>query len=101
MSSRTRYRTATAATIAPPALPHGAPSRAPAAATAAPKPAAVAAAPTAWSARAPTQLVRVPYTTGLMVSTIESPQGPQSADQPAIAAAIASGTSPTSVNTSW
>ena len=83
-----------------PALPHGAPNRAPAAATAAPKAAAVAAAPTAWSARAPAHLVRVPYTTGLMVSTIERPHGPQSADHPATAAAIASAAGPASVNTS-
>ena len=68
-------------------------------ATAAPKAAAVAAAPAAWSATAPAHLVRVPYTTGLMVSTIESPQGPQSADQPAIAAATANAAAPASVNT--
>ena len=45
--------------------------------------------PTTCSARAPTHLVRDPYTTGLMVSTIDRPQGPQSADHPATAAAIA------------
>jgi hypothetical protein len=65
----------------------------------APKAAAVAVAPSAWSAMAPTHLVRDPYTTGLMVSTIESPQGPHSADHPAIAAAIARVTAPASVNT--
>ena len=50
-------------------------------------------------ATALTHLVRVPYTTGLMVSTIESPQGPQSADQPAMAAATARAPAPASVNT--
>ena len=100
VSSRTRYIRATAARIAPPAIPQGAPSIAAAAATMAPKPAAVAVAPTAWSARAPAQRVRVPYTTGLMVSTIERPQGPHSADQPATAAAAASETSPASLSTS-
>jgi hypothetical protein len=34
-----------------------------------------------------------------MVSTIERPQGPQSADQPAIAAAIARAPTPASLNT--
>src|SRR5918992_1265011 len=99
VSSRARYSTAIPATIVAPALSQGAPSSAATAATAAPKAAAVTAAPAAWSARAPTHLVRVPYTTGLMVSTIESPHGPQSADQPAIAAAAARDTAPASVST--
>jgi hypothetical protein len=99
VSSRRTYGTAIATTITAPALPHGAPRREAAPATTAPKAAAVAVAPTAWSARAPTHLVRVPYTTGLMVSTIESPQGPHRADQPATADAPARARIAASVST--
>ena len=80
--------------------PHGASSRAPAAPSAAPNAAAVTVAPSAWSPTAAIHLqVRSPYPTGLMVSTIERPQGPNSVEMPATIEAITSGTRIVPLNT--
>jgi len=50
----------------------------------APNAAADAIAPVVWSAMLPAHLpARPPWTTGVMVSTIDSPQGPKSVEMPA------------------
>jgi hypothetical protein len=92
-ASRAAYARASAAVTIRPAAPHGAWSRAPIAPSAAPNAAAVTIAPRACSATAASHLlVRPPYPTGLMVSTIDRPQGPNSVEIPATIDAITSGT---------
>ena len=79
------YSVATAASASRPGRPHGAPSEPPIHPRAAPNTTAVPVAPSACSASVPSQRPRPPWTTGEMVSTIDRPQGPWSADHPAIA----------------
>ena len=85
-ASRSRYSPAESATARTPAAPQGASSREPIPPSAAPKIAAAVVAPTTWSPSAVRYLDREffasPYTTGLMVSTIDSPHGPKSVDHP-------------------
>ena len=83
---------ATAASASNPARCHGAPNEPPSHPRAAPNNAAVPVAPSVCNASVPSQRARPPWTTGEMVSTIDSPQGPWSADQPAIADAATSAT---------
>src|SRR5438105_10519237 len=97
VASRSRYRRASPASAPVAILPQGAPRSEPAAPSAAPNSPAAPVAPRTWSASAVLHLDRgPPYTTGLMVSTIDRPQGPKSVDQPATIEAttseIASGT---------
>ena len=84
------YTAATAPSASNPARPHGAPSEPPIHPRTAPNNAAVPVAPSACNASVPSQRPRPPWTTGEMVSTIDSPQGPWSADHPAIADAATS-----------
>ncbi len=95
-SSPIAYTAATTASASAPARPHGASSSPPTRPRAAPNTAAVAVAPMLCSARAMPHRARPPYTTGVMVSTIDSPQGPYSADQPATDDAA---TSPSTITT--